>query len=456
MQWEGKRVVILGAARQGTALAAYLASHGARVTLNDRRPAEQLVDAQARLAGIKIDWHFGEPEKTLLRGAKLVCLSGGVSPFLPIVQEAVSRSIPISNDSQIFLELAPCPTVGITGSAGKTTTTILVARMLKRMEGKGFRTVWLGGNIGNPLIAAVDEMRKDDLAVMELSSFQLELMSRSPHIAVLLNLAPNHLDRHATMADYAAAKARILDFQAEADIAVLDREDVGAWALRSRVKGQLWSFGREEIAAGNLGSFVRGNEICLRDARGVRRLFPVSAIELRGEHNLRNVLAACAIAAAAGASDEAMLKGVEGFTGAPHRLEWVANVDGVDWYNDSIATAPQRAEASLRSFNRRVVLLLGGRDKDLHWESLAKLANERTRRVLAFGEAAPMIQQVFETHAKEVKLSTHESMAAAVAEAAKVAKSGEVVLLAPGGTSFDEFVDFEARGEEFRKLVSEL
>jgi UDP-N-acetylmuramoylalanine--D-glutamate ligase len=299
-------------------------------------------------------------------------------------------------------------------------------------------------------------MRAEDIAVVELSSFQLELMSRSPHIAAVLNLAPNHLDRHGTMANYAAAKTRILNFQSEEDIAVLGREDVGAWSLRPRVEGRLWSFGKEELPAGSSGTFVRGGDVWLRDAEGTRRLLPLSSIELRGEHNLFNVLAAAAVAAVAGAADEAIRNGVVGFKGAPHRLEWVRNVDGVDWYNDSIATAPQRTEASLRSFQRPVVLLLGGRDKGLPWEELAKLARKRARLVLAFGEAAPMIKDVFEAHAKDVKLTTYKDMAGAVAAAAQVAEEGDVVLLAPGGTSFDEFVDFEDRGQHFRELVDQL
>ncbi|MDA1329979.1 MAG: UDP-N-acetylmuramoyl-L-alanine--D-glutamate ligase [Chloroflexi bacterium] len=456
MDWKGKRVVILGAARQGTALAAHFARQGAKVLLSDTRPEDQFAAARQQLADYKIEWQFGEPSEQMLKGAKGLFLSGGVSPQLSLVEIAMHRSIPISNDSQAFMELAPCPVVGITGSAGKTTTTILVARMLKAMEGNAFHAVWLGGNIGFPLISSVDQMQATDIAVMELSSFQLELMTSSPHIAALLNLAPNHLDRHRTMADYAAAKARILDFQSDGDVAVLSREDFGSWALRSRVKSTLWSFGLEAPSSPIPGTYVRGKDIWLRDQNGERRLFPLSIIQLRGEHNLLNVLAASAIAAVSGADDKAIRFGVEGFSGAPHRLELVRTVNGVDWFNDSIATSPQRAEASLRSFQRPVVLLLGGRDKGLPWTNLARATKARAKAVVTFGEAASMIGDVLRNESSEVKMDSARDLEEAIALANRLAEDGDVVLLAPGGTSFDEFEDFEARGEHFRGLVNSI
>jgi len=391
-----------------------------------------------------------------LDGAELLFLSGGVPSELPFVKDALARRIPVSNDSQLFLELAPCKVIGITGSAGKTTTTMLVGRMLKAMEGKQIRKAWAGGNIGNPLLSDVDAMTAADLAVMELSSFQLEWMSRAPHFAAILNIAPNHLDRHATMQAYVAAKARILDFQTSADTAILNRADAAAWALAGHVRGQLWTFGRDTLPQGQPGAFVRGEAIWLRDEKGERAILPLADIELIGEHNLLNVLAAVAIAAAAGAPAEAMGAGVRGFRGAPHRLEWVRSVNGVDWYNDSIATAPQRAAAALLSFERPIVLLLGGRDKGLPWEELAQLAQQRARHVVLFGEAAAMLDGIFQSQARQLPRSLAPDLAAAVRAAAQVAQSGGLVLLSPGGTSFDEFVDFEERGERFRQLVNGL
>ncbi len=456
MDWKGRQVVIVGAARQGTALAAYLASHGARVLLTDKRSSDQLQAAQERLSGLPVEWHLGGHPSEVLDGSELLCLSGGVPGDIPLVTAAQQRGIQVSNDSQIFLEQAPCPVIGITGSAGKTTTTMLVGRIMQANEGKGIRHAWVGGNVGNPLISNVDEMQPDDIAVIELSSFQLEWMSRSPHIAGILNLAPNHLDRHATMEAYVAAKVRILDFQSNRDIAILNREDEATWALSSHVQGRLSSFGHGALPLGETGTFIRGSEIWLRDKKAEQPVLPLSLIELIGKHNLLNVLAACAITGVVGATAEAMRAGVRGFRGAPHRLEFVRNANGVDWYNDSIATAPQRAEAALRSFERPIVLMLGGRDKGLPWESLAELAKQRVHHVVVFGEAADMVSGVIARVAPKLPLSHGSNLAEAVLAAAKVAKSGDVVLLSPGGTSFDEFVDFEDRGEHFRQLVNQL
>ena len=263
-------MVIVGAGRQGVATAAYLAAHGAEVTLTDARPAEQLQAARLQLSALDLEWRLGGHPVEVLDGADVLILSGGVPSGLPLVQHALAGGIPVSNDSQIFLELAACKVIGITGSAGKTTTTTLVGRILKAMEGKHIRRSWVGGNIGNPLIADVDEVSAEDLAVMELSSFQLEWMTRAPHVAAILNIAPNHLDRHITMETYVAAKARILDFQTADGIAILNREDAGAWALAGRVRGRLWTFGRAALPQGQLGAFVRGEAIWLRDEKGER------------------------------------------------------------------------------------------------------------------------------------------------------------------------------------------
>jgi UDP-N-acetylmuramoylalanine--D-glutamate ligase len=283
----------------------------------------------------------------------------------------------------------------------------------------------------------------------------LEWMTRAPHVAAILNLAPNHLDRHSTMENYVAAKARILDFQQADDIAVLSREDAATWALAARAKGRVWSFGRGRLAEGQYGSFVSEQQIWLLDDHGEQAVLPLSEIELIGEHNEANVLAACAIAAAAGVSLEAMQLSVRDFRGAPHRLEYVRTVSGADWYNDSIATAPQRAEAALHSFERPIVLMLGGRDKGLFWDDLVKLASQRAHHVVLFGEAADMLESVFARVAPQMPRTSAAQLAGAVKAAAAAARPGDIVLLSPGGTSFDEFVDFEERGERFRLLVNE-
>jgi len=450
------QVLIIGAGRQGTALARYLTEHGARVTLNDRRPAEALYEARRLLQGLPIRWVTGGHPLSLLDEADLVCPSGGVPLSLPLVQEAVRRGIALSNDSQIFLEAAPCRVVGITGSAGKTTTTTLVGRMAQAgWPGR----VWVGGNIGNPLIASLETMQPGDLAVMELSSFQLELMRRSPQVAALLNITPNHLDRHGSMAAYTAAKARILEFQTAEEYAVLNREDPGSWSMAGRRRGRLLTFGAARPPAGLPGTWLSPQGwLTFQDAQGAQTaLLPRRVIRLRGQHNLSNCLAAAAIALAAGLPPEAARQGIEGFTGVPHRLELVRIHRGVAWYNDSIATAPERAIAAIRSFEEPIVLLAGGRDKNLPWDEFAALVRQRVDHLITFGEAADLIADAVGL-AGERPYSLHRcaTLEEAVQQAAQTAEAGDVVLLSPGGTSFDAFQDFAERGERFRAWVQAL
>ncbi|HUF37923.1 MAG TPA: UDP-N-acetylmuramoyl-L-alanine--D-glutamate ligase [Anaerolineales bacterium] len=461
--WTGVHVVVIGAARQGTALARFLAGRGAAVILNDGRPPAELADTRAQLADLPVEWVLGGHPLRILDGAGLVCPSGGVPLDLPLVAEARRRRIALSNDSQIFLDAAPCPTIGITGSAGKTTTTTLAGRILEA-DGAGRRRTWVGGNIGNPLIGVLDEIAADDLAVIELSSFQLELMRSSPQIAAVLNLTPNHLDRHGTMAAYAAAKANILNFQTGSGTAVLGRDDPGARSLLPHVKGRLATFGIGAPAAAgqplqptSFDVHVHEGEIVLASGGERTAVMPLAEVELRGEHNLRNVLAACAIAHAAGAGAEAMRSGVRGFRGVEHRLEFVRSWGGADWYNDSIATAPERAMAALRSFEAPVVLLAGGKDKDLPWEDFARLIVKRVRHLVAFGETAGMIAGLVRSAGDGPDtISTHRGLREAVAAAAAAVSPGDVVLLSPGGASFDEFKDFAERGAFFKRWVSEL
>jgi UDP-N-acetylmuramoylalanine--D-glutamate ligase len=460
--WDGQRVVIIGAARQGIALARYLVRQGAKVVLTDRRPIEALLDAREALDGQAVDWVAGGHPMSLLDRADLVCPSGGVPLSLPLVLEARRRGIPLSNDSQVFLEAAPCRVIGITGSAGKTTTTTLVGRIAA--AGVKNARVWVGGNIGSPLISVLEDMQADDLAIMELSSFQLELMNRSPQVAAVLNVTPNHLDRHSTMEAYSSAKARILEFQHPEDTAVLGRDDPGAWRFVDRIRGQLISFGIAELPPGQTGITLHedGETIVLRrNFNGEEQevcLMSRRDIALRGEHNLLNVFAACAIGYAAGLAPEAMQIGVAGFGGVPHRLEFVRSWGGADWYNDSIATAPERAMAAIRAFNEPLVLLAGGRDKDLPWEDFARLVGERVDHLILFGEAAGKILQAIQAAPlrSKTELIRCGNLHDAIRAAAGVVSTGDVVLLAPGGTSFDEFRDFEDRGEAYRKWVMEL
>jgi UDP-N-acetylmuramoylalanine--D-glutamate ligase len=471
------------------------------VTVNDHRTAEQMAAARSALddAERPVTWVLGSHPVEILDTSDILCLSGGVPLENPIVVEAARRGIPLTNDTQVFMETVPCQTVGITGSAGKTTTTMLVGQMAKTafevvpVPARGGRKVYVGGNIGDPLLNYVDKMKPDDLAILEISSFQLEQMTLSPNVATVLNITPNHLDRHSTMEAYAAAKQRILNFQGNGDTAVLCREDPGSWRLRSKVNSRLISFGFGHIPGKQDGSFLAdgilylrgspgfstgrgspGSSISSRISYGTGRergveipLLRRDQIQLRGEHNMMNALAAFAIGYAAGLPLDAMLKAAEDFRGVAHRLELVREWNGAKWYNDSIATAPERTMAAIRSFTEPIVLLLGGRDKNLPWEELAALVHERVERVVIFGEAAEKIAAALEqAHGPrgspgsrtglQKTVERCKDLEEAVQAAARVTEPGEVVLLSPGGTSFDQFRDFEERGEAFRKWVSEL
>jgi UDP-N-acetylmuramoylalanine--D-glutamate ligase len=460
VDYRDKRVVILGLARQGSALARYLLQAGAHVVISDMQSAASptLAASLAALKDLPIEFVLGGHPPSLLDGADLLCLSGGVSADLPLAQEALRRGVPLSNDSQIFLEACPpgVKTLGITGSAGKTTTTTLVGRILVAANrAPSVARVWVGGNIGNPLIAEVNTMRAGDMAVMELSSFQLEIMTRSPQVAAVLNLTPNHLDRHGTMEAYAEAKSHILLHQSAADVALLGLDDPGACGFAPLVRGRLRYFSAESSV--DEGACLKGENIVLRMEGHEQTACAVSDIRLRGRHNLQNVLAACAIGGAAGATPDAMREAVRAFTGVEHRLEFVLERERVKWYDDSIASAPERVIAALNSFDEPVVLLAGGRDKKLPWDEFARLARTRLRHLVLFGEAGPLIQRAVESAGLErARYTLCANLAEAVQVAARRAQAGDVVLLSPGGTSFDEFKDFAERGERFKEWVRAL
>ncbi|NDJ62950.1 MAG: UDP-N-acetylmuramoyl-L-alanine--D-glutamate ligase [Chloroflexi bacterium] len=449
----GKRVVVLGFARQGRALARWLPRVGAEAVISDSQTADQIEYDPADYPDVELVLG-GHPEG-LLQGADLLCLSGGVPLDLPIVQAAVRAGIPLSNDAQLFIERCPASVIGVTGSAGKTTTTTLVGAICERA---GY-TTWVGGNTGTVLLESLPEIKPEHRVIMELSSFQLEIMTVSPRLGTILNITPNHLDRHGSMEVYRQAKAQIIAHQTDNDVAVLAWDDGGVRALEDSVRGGLvWFSGRDMVAD---GAFLAGQRLILTgDASpdgDPHVLCERGDIRLRGDHNVLNVLAACAITGATGIAPEVLAAAIKDFTGVPHRLETVRAVNGVTYVNDSIATAPERVIAALRSYDEPVVLLLGGRDKKLPWEDLIKLALQKTRHIVAFGEVGDLVVRTIQyLHGFTDGVTQVATLAEAVATAAAIAAPGDVVLLSPGGTGFDAFQDFAERGEEFRRLVSEL
>jgi UDP-N-acetylmuramoylalanine--D-glutamate ligase len=455
-------VVILGLARQGVALARYLTEAGAEVTVSDLQDENALADRLEQIADLSVDYALGGHPIRLLDDADLVCVSGGVPLDIPFVEEALRRNIPLSNDVQIFLDRCPATVIGITGSAGKTTTTALVGEMCRAA---GLRT-WVGGNIGNPLIGDVGAMEPEDLVVMELSSFQLALMTTSPHVAAVLNITPNHLDRHKTMEAYIAAKQNIVAHQTGDDMALLGYDDANARAMALETPAQLFFFsGGAEVDA---GAFKTNGELTLRMNGVDREICKASEVQLLGRHNVLNILAASSLASMVGVPLQAIRDVATSFSGVDHRLELVQEWTGVRWYDDSIATAPERSLAAIRSFEDPIILLAGGRDKDLPWDAFAEETLRRVRHLITFGEAGPMIADEVEAAAGRngsVPARNHratrrlegitrvESLDEAVDVAARLAEPGDVVLLSPGGTSFDAFRDFAERGERFSALA---
>lgn len=448
----GKKVCILGFARQGRALARWLPTVGARAVVSDAKSAEQLGVNPAEFPGV--EFVLGE-ENGLPEGVDLLCVSGGVPLDNSVVMDAQAKGVPFSNDAQLFMERCPAPIIGITGSAGKTTTTTLVGEIVKQA---GY-TAWMGGNIGDVLLDVLEQIKPEHRVVMELSSFQLELMTVSPQVASVLNLTPNHLDRHGTMDAYMQAKAHILTHQAPEDVAILCRDDAGSLALEGAVVGnRAWFSAREMVSD---GAFLAGQRLVvtgLASNNGEPQVVcERNEIPLRGDHNVLNVLAACAITGAAGMPSEAMRSAIQAFKPVAHRLETVRVLNGVTWVNDSIATAPERVVAALRSYHEPIVLLAGGKDKNLPWDEMIRLALFKCRHIIAFGQAGDLVVAKVKQIAGDTDSVTRvQTLEEAVSEAAKQAQPGDVVLLSPGGTSYDAYTDFVERGEHFRKLVQAL
>lgn len=460
-----KRVLVVGFARQGRALARWLPSIGAKTIVTDAKTADELDVNPRDYADAQLI--FGTQDERLLKGIDLVCVSGGVPLTIPIIQAARERNIPLTNDAQLFLERCPAPVVGITGSAGKTTTTRLVGDIL---QCEGYKT-WVGGNIGDVLLDVLPQIGVQDAVVMELSSFQLELMTISPQVGAILNITPNHLDRHGTMEAYVQAKSNIIRHQHPDNIAVLNDDDAVASSLQALAQGEIVTFSASGMVAN--GAFLLGERLILAGAASYDATPHVMVardeIPLRGEHNVQNVLAACAIAGAFGlATDrpgilpETMHEAIVNFQAVPHRLQTVRVKDGVTYVNDSIATAPERLVAALKSFDEPLILLIGGADKDLEWQKTVRLALRKARHIVLFGadgakQVAGKVEPLLKLMgADEKHYSRVVTLEEAVVRAHEVAQSGDVVLLSPGGTSYDAYGDFAERGDHFRDLVDAL
>ena len=441
MALEGMRALVIGAGRTGQSVARFLAARGARVRVVDRTPTAL---AQAAWpAGVELGTDDGRPPD--LAGIDLIVPSPGVARTHPILAQAVGRRVPVASEIELAARFLSCPILAITGTNGKSTTTVLAGAMLAA-DG---RRVFVGGNLGTPLIDALSDDAGVEAAVVEVSSFQLEWVHHfRAHVGVWLNLTPDHQDRYATFADYGEAKAALLDTQQPDDVAVLNRDDAWVWAQRQRTRAALLSFGRDPV---ELGSFVDATDIVVCGTRTSAR-YALAESPLRGEHNRENIQAALTAATAWGVSADAMHAALASTRGLPHRLEWVRTHRGVDYYDDSKGTNVGAVEKSIRSFPGGVILLLGGYDKGGDFAALSALIRERVERVIYFGAAGDRIAAQLSDAPGEIVAD----LAAAVAAAAARAVSGQTVLLSPGCASFDEFRDYAERGARFRAFVEAL
>lgn len=462
----GKRVLIVGAEREGVALARMLAAEGAHVTLSDRRSAADLAESLAALANLPIATSLGDnrPEDALHND--LIFVSPGVPPTIPLLARARGHGIPISSQTALFFERCAAPLIGITGSSGKTTTTTLVGDMLRAATASSGRPIYVGGNIGIPLIEQVATIPPHAHVVLELSSFQLEDLSVSPSIAAITNITPNHLDRHGSMESYVQAKSQIVRHQTASHIAIFNADDAYTSSLAPLGAGRvlLWS-AAETPPTHHLVAYLDRDCLMLACGEGgvatpPRPVCARADLRVPGRHNVANMLAACVIAACAGAPLSAISAVATSFSGVPHRLEKVASMQGVDYYNDSIASTPERLLAALRVFvGRPIVLIAGGRDKHLPWQEAARAIQDQCRAVLLIGEATGLIADALHAArptAHDMIARPCADLAEAVRTAHAIAHHGDVVLLSPGCTSYDMYKDFAARGDHFRRLVEDL
>ncbi|TXK77016.1 UDP-N-acetylmuramoyl-L-alanine--D-glutamate ligase [Paenibacillus sp. N3.4] len=423
----GRDVTVIGAGVSNSPLIRMMCSAEAHVTVCDRNPALPREEWDNLGVGLCLGENYLDRI-----GGDVVFRTPGMRPDHPSLDSARADGSRVTSEMEEFFALCPCPIFGVTGSDGKTTTTSLIADMLA----DGGHTVHLGGNIGTPLLTRVGEMSPLDACAVELSSFQLMDMTRSPHVAVITNLSPNHLDWHRDIDEYAAAKRRLLDFQSANDFAVLNGDNPATAELRGR--GRTKYFGVHTVHDGIIDG-----------------LLPISDIRLPGWYNVENVMAAMT-AVRGTVSDEAILETVRNFVGVEHRNQWVATVGGVHYYNNSIGSSPARTVATLHAHVGRVLLIAGGRDKKVPFDEMARLLPEHVKVLLLIGEAASQIEAEARRVPSCPPIVRCEGLAEAVAQAHKLSVPGDTVLLSPACTAFDQYRNFEERGRHFVDLVGSL
>jgi UDP-N-acetylmuramoylalanine--D-glutamate ligase len=447
MELNNKRVLVVGLGKSGVASALFLKEHGARVTVSDTKSGDELHNEIPVLLDHGITVETGGHGERTFRGQDLIVVSPGVPVDAPPLVQARALGESVIGEIELAAQFLPGPIVAITGSNGKTTTTTLTGEI---MTAAGFPAL-VGGNIGTPAISLADRAKPETVIVLEVSSFQLETIHTfRPKVAVVLNVTPDHLDRHRTFEAYVDAKARIFENQQGTDFAVLNSDDPTCAAMAARTKAQVFWFSRQKEV--QQGAWVRDGNIMFRDSSGQHEILQVSEIPLKGTHNLENVLAAVCSGTLMGCAAEKIRQAVRDFKAVEHRLEFVATIRGVDYYNDSKATNVDATIKALESFPANIHLILGGKDKGSDYTLLNDLLRQRVKRVYTIGAAAAKI----ESQIKGAEVVHAETLENALRKANSVAQPGDVVLLAPACASFDQFKSYEHRGKMFKEIVRAL
>jgi UDP-N-acetylmuramoylalanine--D-glutamate ligase len=449
MELKGKKVLVVGLGKSGLAAALFLRRHGAQVTVSDVRSAEALAKDIPALLDEGIMVEAGGHGLLTFRRQDLIVVSPGVPLETPELVQARNFGRPIIGELELAARFLRGNTLAITGSNGKTTTTSLVGDIL---ETAGFNTL-VGGNIGVPVVALIDESTPETWSVLEVSSFQLESTEQfHPHIAVILNITPDHLDRHGTFENYARAKERIFAAQTAEDFIVLNADNARTAQAAAHAPSRVFWFSLDRTVP--QGAFVEAGHVVYRGAKdaATETIMPLTGIPLKGEHNVENVLAAVCAARLAGAPADVIRRAVEKFRAVEHRLEFVTTVNGVEFFNDSKATNVDATAKAVAAFNNGIHLILGGKDKNSDYSQLAQLLRQHVRAIYTIGSAAPKIESQLRG---VVSLHSCETLNKAVTAAASAARPGEIVLLAPACSSFDQFESYEHRGRVFKELVNE-
>jgi UDP-N-acetylmuramoylalanine--D-glutamate ligase len=452
MVLKDKRVLVVGLGKSGVASALFMKERGARVTVSDTKSGDELRNEIPALLDHGIVVETGGHGERTFKGQDLIVVSPGVPVDAPMLVQARSLGEPVIGEIELAAQFLPGPIVAITGSNGKTTTTTLAGEIL---TAGGLPTL-VGGNIGTPAISLAERATQETVIVLEVSSFQLEtIQTFRPKIAVVLNVTPDHLDRHRTLEAYVNAKARIFENQRDDDFAVLNADDAVCASMAARTKAKVFWFSRQKEV--RQGAWAGDGKIFLRDGTGQREIMQVSEIPLKGAHNLENVLAAVCAGALMGCAADKIRQAVRNFKAVEHRLEFVATIRGVDYYNDSKATNVDATIKALESFPANIHLILGGKDKGSDYSVLNELLKQRVKRVYTIGAAAEKIEsQIASSKSGGVEVVHAETLENALRKANASAEPGDVVLLAPACASFDQFKNYEQRGKAFKEIVRGL